>query len=89
MKFVDQIRARGDAREVAIVAHLAKGEHPFRSSSTVGWTLLVSLDPSKPGQWRITRFDGNEPTGHTECATYEAAVRELYMLGGHVPGDEQ
>ena len=39
----------------------------------------------KPGEWRITRFEGDgQPTGHIACATYERAVREARKLGADV-----
>jgi hypothetical protein len=45
----------------------------------------VSRDPSKPARWRVTRFEGEEPVGHTEAATYESALRTVVDLGGELP----
>lgn len=43
-----------------------------------GGTLLVSPDPSKPGQWRGTRFaleNGEQvPTGHYDAKNYADAI---------------
>lgn len=85
---IEEIEARLDRRREHVRAFLKDHEGaPFRSPSRDGWTLLVSRDPSKPHQWRVTRFEGELPVGHVECLTYAAAVDSVYDYGGHAPGD--
>jgi hypothetical protein len=42
--------------------------------------LLLSPDPSRPGGWRITRFDSEtrEPYGHSEYDNYKRAVTDFF-----------
>lgn len=49
-------------------------------------SLLVSLDPSKsrPGApcWRVTRWEGDTPTGHVEAEDWGAAIAAADYAGG-------
>jgi hypothetical protein len=71
------------AREAQIVAG---GPRPLRFPDVnpeYGF-YLVHLDthPAREGQWRVTRFNAElEPTGHTECGTFESAVHEAAAHG--------
>lgn len=42
---------------------------------------LCGPDPSKPGRWRWTRFDGDGPVGHSEAPSLEAAIAEALWEG--------
>lgn len=85
-----RIEARIAARKAAIENYIVTyGELPFRSPSRDGWVLLVSKDPSKPTQWRVTRFEGDEPVGHTEAQTFRDAISVVYDYGGQVPVGEE
>lgn len=48
----------------------------LRSMKDLG---LVSLDPSKPGRWRHTRFVGDEPIGHSDHATWRDAAKNAII----------
>lgn len=39
---------------------------------------MIHPDCVNVGGWRVTRFEGDEPTGHTELATFEKAVLEAH-----------
>ena len=43
--------------------------------------VLVSPDPSVPGRWRATRFEGDAPDGHEEAPTLYAG-----LVLAHRPG---
>ena len=43
--------------------------------------VLVSPDPSVPGRWRATRFDGDTPDGHEDARSLYAA-----LVLAHRPG---
>ena len=73
---VRAIIADQDRRDRALGAFVdAHDGRPFtiylRSIRDVG---LVSRDPSKPAQWRLTRFDSGDPTGHSEHKTWRSAA---------------
>lgn len=72
----EQDAARDRLRAFCIAHH---GES-LSIPSKHGWDLLISLCPSEPGRWRVTRFEGQEPVGHTTRDTWpealEAAVRD-------------
>jgi hypothetical protein len=77
----------------AFTAALAKGrarkriaagpERALQIPSAHGWTLLIHRDtyPGREGCWRLTRFDGAEPFGHTECSSWQGAVTEAGFWG--------
>ena len=53
-----------------------------------GGRALISQDPSKPGRWRVTRFDKHgEPFGHTEAKDEAAAFKEARFIGVAFPED--
>ncbi len=61
---------------------------PVRERGTVAprLSLLISLDPSKSRpdspRWRVTRWEGDAPTGHVEAEDWAAAVRAADYAGG-------
>lgn len=67
----------GDAKQrKETAATLAAGGGSVRLSSTDGRYALAGPDMSKPGTFRLTRFDARGPVGHTEHSTLEEAVLE-------------
>ena len=44
-------------------------------------SVLVHPDCARPGKWRVTSFDGNDPTGHVDVETFADAIREAYQFG--------
>ncbi len=88
---VEEIIAEQDRKRAHIDAIKAGGPRPLQFAMRYGGKLMVSKDPSKPGQWRVTRFedaDGTvEPTGHTDAKTFEAAIDEAshYSNLGYAP----
>jgi hypothetical protein len=42
---------------------------------------VVSKDPSKPGAWRVTHFDGETPTGHMEASSHAGALLAAHQSG--------
>ena len=44
-------------------------------------SVLVHQCMVRPGKWRITSFDGIEPTGHVDVETFADAIRDAYQLG--------
>lgn len=90
MSWADEIIAEQDARaaKLAELTMRAAG-FPVRLESRHGWVLLVSRCPSEPGRWRVTRFDGSEPVGHTTRDTLaEAISAAVTEYGGNVDGAE-
>lgn len=57
---------------------------PVEFSGDQGRTALAGPDMSKPGRFRLTRFDPGGPVGHTEYKTLADAV-EAGMLQGFLP----
>jgi hypothetical protein len=43
--------------------------------------MLVHHCMVRLGKWRVTSFDGVEPTGHIECDTFADAIRDAYQCG--------
>lgn len=81
-------------REAAMRAALAStGGKPSKwllsgSGLYEGGRALISLDPSKPGRWRVTRFDKlGEPFGHSEAKDEAAAFKEARFIGVAFPED--
>ncbi len=74
------IAARVADRDAAIAALVKGGERPLRIPAAPHWGvwLLVHRDvyPGREGKWRLTRFDAGGAFGHTDAATFEAAIRE-------------
>ena len=71
-------------RRRAVEASLAHVPTLLTDRSRPDWRHLVSLDPSRPGGWRATRFEADEPVGHVECAGFVEAMREAVMRGADV-----
>jgi hypothetical protein len=44
-------------------------------------SVLVHRCCVRPGEWRVTSFDRDEPTGHIEVETFADAIREAYQVG--------
>jgi len=82
----DETEARIAARDAAIAALLAGGERPRIMHGECGGpiTLFIHRDtyPERVGMWRLTRFDATgEPFGHTDCSSFESALREAAHWG--------
>ena len=44
--------------------------------------MLVTMDPRKPGAWRVTYImEDGTPSGHTEADTFADAISEVYQSG--------
>lgn len=77
------LHLRNEARR-ATIATLGAANRPFfvtvRAHPTN--TLLVHLDPSKPGRWRVTHMDAaTGPTGHVEAPDCASATLLASDLG--------
>jgi hypothetical protein len=74
---IEEIIAEQD-RKAEYLDKLKAEEKPREYPMRHGGKLLISKDPSKPGQWRVTRFEeeGGEwvPTGHADAKTYASAI---------------
>lgn len=77
---IAEIQARIAAREAAIARLVSAGERPLVIPG--GWpdhpmAILIHRDTAahRVGAWRLTRFERGA-LGHTESASYEAAIRE-------------
>jgi 8-oxo-dGTP diphosphatase len=47
--------------------------------------VVVSQDPSKPGAWRVTHFDGDlPPTGHMEAPDHVGALWSAHRSGADI-----
>jgi hypothetical protein len=77
----DRIAARK-----ATAAALAKAGESVELSHPSGRSALAGPDMSKPGAFRVTRFDDDGPAGHSEHPTLEAAILEA-LEDGYVPKD--
>ena len=87
LRFVHEQRI-ASGRTRAVLAELARQGLPVLvTARTYGRErhplpdVLVSPDPSKPGRWRATRFDGDTPDGHEEAPTLYAG-----LVLAHRPG---
>lgn len=80
---LDRILAESRRRQ-AVAATLAPGSYAFDDPRRPAWRHLVSLDPSKPGRWRATRFEGEDPVGHVEAPDFAGAVRAAVESGANV-----
>jgi hypothetical protein len=72
----EQQRVEAQAKELADGAESVEFTH--RDGER---TALASRDPSKPGGWRITRFDSDGPIGHGERSTLQEAVQAALEEG--------
>ena len=87
LRFVHEQRI-ASGRTRAVLAELARQGLPVLvTARTYGREqhplpdVLVSPDPSVPGRWRATRFDGDVPDGHEEAPTLYAG-----LVLAHRPG---
>ena len=69
--------------EVSTVTDLVARSGSARLSNAADWHAVVSVDPSEPGQWRVTYLDADmSPVGHADHASsasaVEAAVRDRF-----------
>lgn len=71
----NRIAAEKQARMERIRSALSPAE-AVELEDDRGRRRLLSRDASKPGSYRITRFDGDEPVGHMEFASLDAAIEE-------------
>lgn len=60
----------------ALAANLASDGKPVRLLHADGRYAMAGPDMSKPGGFRLTRFDAGGPVGHTEHSSLEDAVLE-------------
>lgn len=73
------------AERKATAKEMAAAGEPVRLAHADGRTALAGPDMSKPGAFRLTRFDGEGPVGHTEAKTLAAAVEDG-LKEGYQPG---
>ncbi|MGJ5032263.1 hypothetical protein ACQR1I_35875 [Bradyrhizobium sp. HKCCYLS2038] len=73
--WMDAILAKGKERK-QLAADLAASGKAVRLSHADGLYALAGPDMSKPGMFRLTRFDKDGPVGHTEHRTLADAVEE-------------
>ncbi|MFZ5692459.1 MAG: hypothetical protein ACOY5F_14515 [Pseudomonadota bacterium] len=73
--WMEAILAKGKERR-QLAADLAAGGKSVRLTGTDGRYALAGPDMSKPGTFRLTRFDQDGPVGHTEHPDLAAAVDE-------------
>ncbi len=76
----------------SIVAHGAAGDVSRETSVVLRsderpWFFVAHPSTREPGRWQLTRFEGDEPTGHTTWASQEAAVAAAkgQRVGGELP----
>ena len=87
LRFVHEQRI-ASGRTRAVLAELARQGLPVLvTARTYGREqhplpdVLVSPDPSVPGRWRATRFDGDTPDGHEDAPSLYAG-----LVLAHRPG---
>jgi hypothetical protein len=66
---------RADAERIASLGQ------PIKMAHADGRTALVGPDVSKPGTWRVTRFDKSGPIGHTEYPDMRSAALDALQQG--------
>lgn len=67
---------------------LASSGKPVRLTANGGRSALAGPDMSKPGMFRLTRFDALGPSGHTEHPTLQEAILEA-LRQHYVPLGEE
>ncbi len=85
---LDEILRKMDERDATIDRIVAEGERSLVLDG--GWPprcplrLVVHRDTAshRIAEWRLTRFEGDEPIGHTEMPSFRAAVKEAAMHWG-------
>jgi SNF2 family DNA or RNA helicase/predicted RNA methylase len=81
--FLAAVAKRNKARR-ALAQHLAERGQPIVFTGTDGAKLIAGPDMSKPGGFRVTRFDANGPSGHYEAETFDQAIYDA-LRSGAVP----
>jgi hypothetical protein len=76
--------AQDAAAERKATATAMAGAESAEFTHPSGRTALAGSDMSKPGTFRVTRFENSEPIGHTEHPTMESAV-DLAVREGYAP----
>ncbi len=74
-------RAEKRLARVVLLRALAGRETPFYAPCGApfgGMAIVVHRDtyPETVGQWRVTRFEGEEPIGHVTSRTFAMALHE-------------
>ena len=79
----ERLIAGARARMAAIAALGRQTARPLAFTRTDGHgQLLVTLDPRKPGAWRVTYImEDGTPTGHTEAKDFAEAISNVYQSG--------
>lgn len=76
---IDALMRRVAARKADMERVIAGGPRPIRVPLNIeGWWAFVHPSTRSPGKWQATRFDGDEPIGDTENASWEALLRNLH-----------
>lgn len=75
------------AREEARIAELCGDDAPVRLDAKRGAaTYLVHPSCGAGGGWRVTAFEGDEPTGHMLAASKGDALRRALEMGARLVG---
>ena len=74
------IKAKAVARK-ALAKDLASKHKSIKMHHESGHKALVGPDMSKPGKYRVTRFDEKGAMGHTEHDSLEDAADEALKNG--------
>ena len=74
------IKAKANARN-ALAKELASKHKSIKMQHENGHKVLVGPDMSKPGKFRVTRFDERGAMGHTEHDSLEDAANEALKNG--------
>lgn len=62
--------------KIAFRAELAKHPRPLTGPTRAGGMMLISRDPSRRSEWRVTRFDADgEPLGHFGPAPFATVLQ--------------
>jgi hypothetical protein len=74
-------------RRIQELVSANKRAYLFPDRSGGGGCEIVSRDTVNRHRWRITHIDRDqEPTGHTDAATLEEAIRTAGDYGGDITG---
>lgn len=79
-KLMKDIRAKAAERK-ALAKDLASKHKSIKMHHESGHKALVGPDMSKPGKYRVTRFDEKGAMGHTEHDSLEDAADEALRNG--------
>lgn len=80
LKLMKDIKAKAAERR-ATAKDLASKHKSIRMHHENGHKVLVGPDMSKPGKYRVTRFDDRGAMGHTEHDSLEDAADEALKNG--------